>query len=752
MAIIERPPPPRHSSPVPPPTGAGHAHLARRVPPSGAGNRLEAWLFTVDHKKIGIMYGAVSLFFFLVGGFEALLIRLQLAAPDNTILGAGLYNEMFTMHATTMVFLFVMPMAAAFANYFLPLQIGARDVAFPRLNALSFWIFLFGGIFLNTSWFLGGAADGGWFMYSPNSSRLFSPSHGVDFWVLGLQIIGIASLISSINLIVTVLNMRAPGMTLMRMPVFTWMVLVVQFLLLFALPVITVALFLLSFQRNFGASFFDVDKGADPLLWQHLFWIFGHPEVYIIILPSFGIISEVLPTFARKPLFGYKFVVFSGAAIGFVGWGVWAHHMFASGLGPVSVAAFSVATMLIAIPTGVKIFNWTLTLWGGKLWYTTAMKFAIGVIVLFTIGGLSGVTHAVAPGRHPADRHVPHRRPLPLRDRRWRGDGPVRRLLLLVAEGVRQAARRALGKWNFWLMFFGVNLTFAPMHILGMQGQPRRMVVWPEKLTGEGFFDLAFWNYVATLGSFVIALGVLMFVINIYYTSKKAPKAPLDPWDARTLEWMTASPPKEHNFDAIPTVHALDEFFHRKYEEVDTENGPRLKKVRTAEEVLAAEEARGEANIHLPSPSYWPIVLAFGLPVIAYGIIYNLVLSRRRCGDPAARHLRLGARALRRRRRATTTRPPTATGTPRRSSMAPLADIAVHDRGAASRPDMTITGTVTGPRHLHRAQQQQAGDVAVPRQRVPAVRRADLHLHAVPRPQRQRSGARPSCSTSRSPR
>jgi len=628
MAIIERP------SVIP--AAVGGASAPALVTPSSslgvfrrpvAATGWRSWVFTVDHKKIGIMYGVVSLFFFIVGGCEALLIRLQLAAPDNKVLGAGLYNEMFTMHATTMVFLFVMPMAAAFANYFLPLQVGARDVAFPRLNALSFWLFLFGGIFLNTSWFLGGAADGGWFMYSPNSSRLFSPSHGIDFWVLGLQIIGIASLVSSINLIVTVLNMRAPGMKLMNMPVFTWMVLVVQFLLLFALPVITVALFLLSFQRNFGAAFFDVDKGADPLLWQHLFWIFGHPEVYIIILPSFGIISEVLPTFARKPLFGYKFVVFSGAAIGFVGWGVWAHHMFASGLGPVSVAVFSVATMLIAIPTGVKICNWTLTLWGGKLWFTTAMMFSIGVIVLFTIGGLSGVTHAVAPAdTQQTDTYhiVGHFHYVIV-------GGAVMGLFagfyFWWPKVFGKLLNERLGKWNFWLMFFGVNLTFGPMHILGMQGQPRRMVVWPDKLTGDGFFDLAFWNQVATWGSFMIALGVLLFIINIVYTAKKAGPAPLDPWDARTLEWMTASPPKAHNFDSIPTVHALDEFFHRKYEEVDTENGARLVKVKSAEEILAAEEARADAHIHLPSPSYWPIVLAFGLPIIAYGVIYNLLLS-----------------------------------------------------------------------------------------------------------------------------
>ncbi|MEN9822406.1 MAG: hypothetical protein RLZ04_832 [Actinomycetota bacterium] len=586
----------------------------------------KSWLFTVDHKKLGIMYGVVAMFFFLVGGVEALLIRLQLAAPDNTVLSAGLYNEMFTMHATTMVFLFVMPMAAAFANYFLPLQIGARDVAFPRINAFGFWLFLFGGIFLNTSWFLGGAADGGWFMYSPNSSALFSPTNGVDFWVMGLQLTGIASLVGSINLIVTVLNMRAPGMTLMRMPVFTWMVLVVQFLLLFALPVITVALFLLSFQRNFGATFFDVNQGADPLLWQHLFWIFGHPEVYIIILPSFGIISEVLPTFARKPLFGYKFVVFSGAAIGFVGWGVWAHHMFASGLGPVSVAVFSVATMLIAIPTGVKICNWTLTLWGGKLQFTTAMMFAIGVIVLFTIGGVTGVTHAVAPSdTQQTDTYhiVGHFHYVIV-------GGAVMGLFagfyFWWPKMFGKLLNERLGLWNFWLMFFGINMTFGPMHILGLQGQPRRMAVWPDKLTGDGFFDLAFWNKIATLGSFTIAVGVLLFMINVFVTARKAEKAPLDPWDARTLEWITASPPKEHNFDSIPTIHALDEFFHCKYEEVEVDGQHKLVRVRTAEEVLAAEEAKADAHIHLPSPSYWPIVLAFSLPIMAYGVIFNLML------------------------------------------------------------------------------------------------------------------------------
>ncbi len=622
MAIIERPATqvavPIVSAPVTPASTFGV--LRRPVSTTG----WKSWVFTVDHKKLGIMYGVTAMFFFIVGGVEALLIRLQLAAPNGKVLNADIYNQMFTMHATTMVFLFVMPMAAAFANYFVPLQIGARDVAFPRLNAFGFWCLLSGGIFVNLSWFLGGAADGGWFMYAPNSGPIFSPTHGVDFWALGLQIAGIASLTGAINLIVTVLNMRAPGMSLMRMPIFTWMILVVQFLLLFAIPVITVALFLLSFQRNFGATFFDVSAGADPLLWQHLFWIFGHPEVYVLVLPSFGIVSEVLPVFSRKPLFGYPFVVFSGAAIGFVGWGVWAHHMFASGLGPVSVAVFSITTMAIAVPTGVKIVNWTLTLWGGKLWFTTAMKFSIGLIVLFTVGGLSGVTHSVAPSdTQQTDTYyiVAHFHYVLF-------GGAVLGLFsgfyYWWPKVFGKMLNERLGNWNFWFMIVGMNLTFGPMHILGLQGQPRRMYQWTEARAGEGFFNLGFWNLVASIGSFVLAFGVLLFLINVVQTTRRGAASPLDPWDARSVEWMTTNPPKEHNFDVIPTVHHLDEFFHLKYTE--DANGV-LIKTSTAEEILALQEANADKNIHMPSPSYWPLVLALGLPITAYGVIFSIPIA-----------------------------------------------------------------------------------------------------------------------------
>src|SRR3954462_8951396 len=360
-----------------------------------------SWFTTVDHKKIAIMYGATATFFFLVGGIEALFVRLQLAQPNGTVLSAARYNEFFTMHGTTMVFLMGMPLAAAFGNYFLPLMIGARDVAFPRLNMFGYWVFLFGGAFIYSGFVLGGAPNGGWFGYTPLTSTPMSagflPGHGPDFWTVGIVMLGIGSVTSAINFIVTILNMRAPGMTLMRLPVFTWMMLVTAFLTAFAMPCVTAALIMVFFDRNFGTNFFQAAAGGDPLLYQHLFWLFGHPEVYILILPGMGIVSEILPVYARKPLFGYSGVVFSGIALGFMGWGVWAHHMSATGLGSVAISAFGLSTMLIAIPTGVKIFNWLGTVYGGAVRLTTAMLFSLGFIAMFTLGGLSGVLHSIVP-------------------------------------------------------------------------------------------------------------------------------------------------------------------------------------------------------------------------------------------------------------------------------------------------------------------------------------------------------------------
>jgi cytochrome c oxidase subunit 1 len=582
-----------------------------RRPTSTTG--LWSWFTTVDHKKIGLLYGFAAFVFFIVGGLEALLIRSQLAGPDGTILNADQYNQVFTMHGITMVFLFVMPMSAAFFNYFIPLMIGARDVAFPRLNAYSFWVFTAGALFLYSSFFLGGAPNGGWFGYAPNSTT--DPTPGMSFYALGLIITGISSAAGAVNLAITVINMRAPGMSLFRMPVFVWMGLVVQLLLVFSLPIITVALFELLFDRRWGTHFFDPTAGGEPLLWQHMFWLFGHPEVYILILPAFGIISEILPVFSRKPLFGYQFVVFSGIAIGFIGFGVWAHHMFAAGLGPVANTAFGVTTAIIGVPTGIKIFNWMATMYRGDIRFDSPMLYAVGAVAMFVIGGLSGVTHAIVPSDYQqTDTYyiVAHFHYVIF------GGG-----VFAIFGGAyywwpKVFARKlgeGIGKVQFWILFVGFNLTFGPMHILGLYGMIRRTYTYPESL------GLTFWNQVATVGAFLIAASVLVFLANVVRTQSK-PKglANEDPWDARTLEWTTSCPPPHYNFEEIPTVHALDEFWHRKY--VEDERSGRLL---PAQAGAAGGDAHGEGghSIHLPGPSFWPLVAASGLPIVAYGALYS---------------------------------------------------------------------------------------------------------------------------------
>jgi cytochrome c oxidase subunit 1 len=557
--------------------------------------------------------------FFLVGGVEALLIRVQLAEPDGTLLNPDQYNQIFTMHGITMIFLFVMPMAAAFFNYFIPLMIGARDVAFPRLNAYSYWVFLLGGLFLYSSFFLGGAPNCGWFCYAPNSTT--DPSIGPSFYAIGLIITGIASTAGAVNLAVTVINLRAPGMSLFRLPVFVWMGLVVQLLLAFSLPIITVALFQLLFDREFGTHFYDPTAGGDPVLWQQLFWLFGHPEVYVLILPAFGIFSEVLPVFSRKPLFGYQFVVFSGIAIGFIGFGVWAHHMFAVGLGPVANTAFGITTAIIAIPTGVKIFNWMGTMHRGDIRFTTAMLFTIGGIAMFVIGGLSGVTHAIVPSDYQqTDTYyiVAHFHYVIF------GGGVFAFFSGLFYWWPKVFGRKLgerLGIVEFVLMLIGFNLTFGPMHILGLEGMIRRTYTYPDSL------GLTMWNQVATVGAFLIALSILVFIVNLVVTYAKPRPAGAevaDPWDARTLEWMTTSPPPVHNFDEIPTVHALDEFWHRKY--VEDERTGRLVPAQAGAAESHDEPGGGHGDghgIHLPSPSYWPLVAALGMPLIGYGVLFS---------------------------------------------------------------------------------------------------------------------------------
>jgi cytochrome c oxidase subunit 1 len=575
---------------------------------------LASWLTTVDHKRIGILYGVTAFMFLLIGGIEALLIRIQLAVPENTFLTFDEYNQIFTMHGVTMIFLVVMPLGAAFFNYLIPLQIGARDVAFPRLNAFSYWTFLLGGLFLYSSFFLGGSPDGGWFGYANLSTEL--PGPGMDFYAIGLQIVGLSSLVAAVNFIVTILNERAPGLSLMRMPVFTWMTLVVQFLLLFALPVLAIALFQLTFDRLFGTLFFQPEAGGDPILWQHLFWLFGHPEVYVLILPAMGIVSEVLPVFSRKPLFGYAAVVFSGIAIGFMGWGVWAHHMFTVGLGPVANAAFALSTMFIAVPTGVKIFNWLGTVWGGSIRFTTPMLFAIGFVAMFIIGGLSGVTHAIVPSdMQQQDTYyvVAHFHYVLF-------GGALFGLFSGAYYWFPKVTGRMLsegwGKLHFWLMLIGFNLTFGPFHILGLQGMRRRVPTYPE---GVGW---DFWNLVSTIGSFIIAASILVFMINVIRSVTRGREAGADPWDARTLEWLTPSPPPHYNFAEVPLVRHRDEVWHRKYAE-DERGRPVPVVAGAANGHDDSEDGEdGHHDIHMPDPSFFPLLASLGIPVIGYGLIF----------------------------------------------------------------------------------------------------------------------------------
>lgn len=550
---------------------------------------LWSWITTTDHKRIGILYGVSAFAFFLIGGIEALLMRLQLGQADNTLIPAETYNQLFTMHGTTMVFLAIMPLSAAFFNFIIPLQIGARDVAFPRLNAFSYWLFLLGGLFLNSSFLFGAAPDGGWFGYANLTSSEYSPGMNIDFWALGLQILGIASLAAGFNFIATIINMRAPGMKMMRMPIFTWMSFVTQFIIVTAFPVITVALVFLTFDRVFGTTFYSVAAGGDLLLWQHLFWLFGHPEVYILILPTMGMVSEVLPVFSRKPLFGYPVVVYSGVLIAIIGWGVWSHHMFAVGMGTLADSYFAAATMLIAIPTGVKIFNWIATLWGGQIRFTTAMLFAIGFIAMFIVGGLSGVMHSSPPtDLQQTDTYfiVAH-----LHYVLYGGSifGLFAGIYYWWPKVFGRLLSEPLGKVHFWLSLIGMNIAFFPMHLIGLLGMPRRIYTYGPDLGLETM------NLVSTAGALLLGFAQLIFLFNAIRARKKGEVAGKNPWGAATLEWAISSPPPVYNFSVQPEVKSLVPLWVK-------------------DGVNEIPDVPPEP-VHVPRGSYWPLLTAMGILV-----------------------------------------------------------------------------------------------------------------------------------------
>ena len=523
------------------------------------------WLTTVDHKRIGVLYIVNSFVFFFFAGLLALVIRSELAVPGLQFVDESTFNQAFTMHGTLMIFLFIVPMFSGFANYIVPLMIGAPDMAFPRINALSFWMLPLGGALIVSGYLVGGAAAGGWTGYNPLTQQRFAPGDGTDLWIMGLAVVGTASILGSVNFLTTIFKMRAPGMTLFRMPIFVWTVLVTQTLILLATPVITAALIALFIDRNYGGSFFDPSVGGDPILWQHLFWFFGHPEVYIVILPALGVVSEILPVFSRKPLFGYRAFAWATIAIGLLSFSVWAHHMFTTGV--VFLPFFTFMTALIAIPTGVKMFNWLATLWRGSITFTTAMLFAMGIVSMFLIGGISGVMLASAPvDFHLQDTYfvVAH-----LHYVFFGGAalGVFASTYYWFPKMSGKKLNERLGKVHFWMLLIGFNLTFFPMHMLGIQGMPRRIA---DYAPDAGWTEM---NLIATAGALLIAASMIPFLVNIFTTLVNGEKAGDDPWEGNTLEWATTSPPPTYNFDSLPPIRSERPLFDLRHRNDGTAHG-----------------------------------------------------------------------------------------------------------------------------------------------------------------------------------
>ncbi len=525
-------------------------------PPTSSG--LLRVLTTTDHKVVGLLYMVTSGAFFAIGGLLALAMRTQLAQPREAFLDPQTYNQFFTMHGSIMIYLFAVPFAVGLANYIVPLQIGAPDVAFPRMNALGYWLYLFGGITMISGFLTaGGAASFGWFAYAPLSGATYSPGMGADLWIIGVVVTSTAGVLAAVNIVTTTMMLRAPGMTMFRMPIFTWNMLVTAVMMLLAFPVLTAALAMLFIDRQLGGHIFDATNGGTPVLWQHMFWFFGHPEVYIIALPFFGVATEVFAVFSRRPVFGYRSLVFATLAIGGLSVGVWAHHMFATGV--VLLPFFSAMTMLIAVPTGVKIFNWIGTMWGGQLRFTAAMLFSIGFLVVFVVGGLTGVLQASAPvDFNLTDTYfvVAHLHYVVFAAAGFAGFSAI---YYWFPKFTGRLLDERLGKVHFWLMFIGFNVTFFVQHDLGLRGMPRRVETYN---ASDGFTTD---NLISTVGAFILAVGVLVFFTNLVLSLRSGVPAGPDPWDGQTLEWATPSPPPEHNFERIPRITSERPFWDQKH-------------------------------------------------------------------------------------------------------------------------------------------------------------------------------------------
>ena len=581
---------------------------------------ISSWLATVDHKRIGIRYLVVSFLFLAAGGLDAALMRAQLAGADNHLLSPEVYNQLFTMHGTTMIFWYASPVLSGFGNYLVPLMIGSRDMAFPRLNAFSFWSYLFSGMLHYVGILRGMAPHAGWFAYTPLSSAPYSPGLNTEFYTLALLFLAISTTAGAINFIATILTMRAPGMSLNRMPLMMWSTLTTSVSIVMALPALTAALVFLELDRQYGFHFYDPIRGGAAMLWQHLFWLFGHPWVYIVILPATGMVSMMLPTFARRPIVGYSFIATATVSTGLIGFGVWAHHMFATGIPLAAAGFFSGASMTVSVPSAVQIFAWIATLWAARsIARATPMLFIAGFIALFVIGGISGVLVASVPfdwQAHDTYFVVAHLHyvlvgmnlfPVVAASYYW------------LPKMTGRLLSERLGRWNFWIMFIGMNVTFFPMHILGLRGMPRRVYTYP---SGLGWDTL---NQIETLGAYLFASGVLLFVINVIYSLRRGAPAGANPWNASSLEWAMPSPPPAYNFEVIPVVTSRDPL----WDAPNTTAAPDADRILdTRRETLGTSvlDAVPNRRLLMPGDTLYPLLLALALTLLFVGLLYKSAL------------------------------------------------------------------------------------------------------------------------------
>ncbi|GAA1801126.1 hypothetical protein GCM10009682_23500 [Luedemannella flava] len=595
-------------------TGVGPRDIAHLEREWGERPSLHSWFATVDHKRIGRRYMVTAGIFFIIAGTDAMIMRTQLARPNSTLLSPEEYNQLFTMHGTAMIFLFATPMFFGFGNFLVPLMIGARDMAFPRLNAFGYWVFVFAGSVMFASQFVGAAPDGGWFGYVPLTDRPYSAGINLDVYCLGLLFLGVSTTAGAINFIVTALKLRAPGMSLNRVPLFVWAIVGTSFMVVFALPALNLANAMLFLDRRFGTHFFDPAHGGNTLLWQHLFWIFGHPDVYIIVMPALGIVSAVLPAFCRRGVAAYPLMVLSIVTIAIISFGVWVHHMFATGLPQLSYSFFSAASTLITIPSGIQIFAWLATMLKGQIRARTPFLFVVGFVVTFVLGGFTGVMFAITA----FDQQVTDSYFVVAHFHYVLFGGAVFPMIAGIYFWLpkftgRMYAER-LGRWAFWLVFVGFNTTFLPMHVSGLFGMPRRVYTYP---TGLGWDA---WNLIATVGAYVLAIGLLLVLTSVVRAIRWGPPAPPDPWEADTLEWATSSPPRPYNFAVIPQVHSVHPMWDRRTRD-GLARGEALSGHRTPQ--TSELDGQHERDTDMPEESLMPLITAVGILVLVLGLLWG---------------------------------------------------------------------------------------------------------------------------------